>query len=123
MLLEWQKGKDSFWKQYLDSMPSVRFFCHWSDEDIVAVQDQSLIIGTKEYKEDIEYQWGLFRECMLKHPEVFEERTIDYEIFMKLYGQVGTRCFNIGNDMYAMVPMADNYNHSHFAVEYMVISK
>ena len=22
-----------------------------------------------------------------------------------------------------MVPMADNYNHSHFAIEYMVISK
>ena len=60
---------------------------------------------------------------MLKHCDVFEDKTVDYDVFLRIYGHVGTRCFNIGNDRYAMVPMADNYNHSHFAVEYMIITK
>ena len=60
---------------------------------------------------------------MLTNVEVFEERTARYEIFLKIYSQVATRCFDIGNGEYAMVPMADNYNHSHKSVEYYVISK
>ena len=48
---------------------------------------------------------------------------MDHTIFLRIYAQVATRCFNIGDDQYAMVPMADNYNHSHFSIEYMVISK
>ena len=71
MLLEWQKGEDSFWKQYLDSLPNTTFFCHWDKQSIEATQDESLINATVEYREDIEYQWGLFRELLLTNVEVF----------------------------------------------------
>ena len=123
MLLEWQKGEDSFWKQYLDSLPVAPFFCHWDKQAIEATQDEALISSAVEYREDVEYQWDLFRELMLTSPEVFEERTATYEVFLRIYGQVATRCFDIGNGEFAMVPMADNYNHSHMSVEYYVISK
>ena len=59
----------------------------------------------------------------MTNTDVFEERTADYQVFIKIYSQVATRCFDIGAGVYAMVPMADNYNHSHKAVEYYVISR
>ena len=71
MLLEWQKGDDSFWKQYLDSMPPAQFFCHWNEANIAEVQDKSLIIQTIEHREDITYQWSLFKECLRNHSYIF----------------------------------------------------
>ena len=95
MLVEWQKGEDSFWRQYIESLPQVAFFAHWRKEDIEATQDESLILASKEQKEDIEYQWSLFKECMLKNTNVFEERTMDPDVFLRIYAQVATRCFHI----------------------------
>ena len=50
MLYEHQKGDDSFWKPYLDLMPDVNFFCHWSEDLIVETQDKNMIMYATEYK-------------------------------------------------------------------------
>ena len=33
---EYNKKEESFWKPYLDLMPMVKFFCHWSEDLIMA---------------------------------------------------------------------------------------
>ena len=67
-------------------MPPAQFFCHWNEANIAEVQDKSLIIQTIEHREDITYQWSLFKECLLKHSYIFWEKTVDYEVFLKIYG-------------------------------------
>ena len=42
LIYEHLKGADSFWKPYLDLMPDVNFFCHWSEELVEATQDPNL---------------------------------------------------------------------------------
>ena len=99
------------------------FFCHWDESDIRAVQDQSLIIAARKYKEEIDQEWAVLRACMLRFPDIFEEKTIDEELFLKVYAQVCTRCFDLDYGRTAMIPMADNYNHYHNEVEFDLVNK
>ena len=32
IMYEFTKGEGSFWKPYLDLMPNVIFFCHWTED-------------------------------------------------------------------------------------------
>ena len=34
LLYEQQKGEESFWKPYLDTLPDFKFFCLWDEEVI-----------------------------------------------------------------------------------------
>lgn len=36
LLYENQLGDKSFWKPYIDLMPETKFFCHWSEDLIMA---------------------------------------------------------------------------------------
>ena len=35
LIYEYIKGEESFWKPYLDLMPDVIFFCHWTEDLVV----------------------------------------------------------------------------------------
>lgn len=50
LLYEHVQGEQSFWKPYLDLMPDVKFFCHWTDDLILATQDSNLLQYATEYK-------------------------------------------------------------------------
>ena len=60
---------------------------------------------------------------MLKYPSIFYQKSINRAIFTKFYAQVCTRCFGWELPTTAMVPMADNYNHSDCTVVHEVIQK
>ena len=53
---------------------------------------------------------------MGKYPEIFDERSLGSQLFYKFYAQVCTRCFGWGLPSTAMIPMADNCNHSDVSV-------
>ena len=43
LIYEYNLKEESFWKPYIDLMPNVKFFCHWSEHLILATQDSNLI--------------------------------------------------------------------------------
>ena len=60
---------------------------------------------------------------MMKYSSVFEPRTIDFNLYKRIYSQVMTRCFNTSLYGTAMVPMSDMYNHYHYWAEIVFVVK
>lgn len=116
MLHEYQKGKDSFWFPYLNLLPDVEFFCNWPGEDLKATEDENLVQEAINYKRDIELEWKELELVMLSYPQHFKLEIIDRHLFMRIFAQVCSRCFGWGLPTTAMIPMADNLNHSHISV-------
>ena len=111
LLHEYNLGEDSFWKPYIDLMPDVKFFCHWTEKEILETQDMHIATYAREYREEIEADWLDMKTCMRKYPDIFKSSTIDEKLFYKFYAQVCTRCFGWGLPSTTMIPMADNCNH------------
>lgn len=122
IIYEFSKGADSFWKPYLDLMPFVRFFCHWSKDLINATQDPRLILDSLDYKDELALEWLELRDVLRKYPEVFPESVVNSDLFYKFYAQVCTRCFGWGLPSTSMIPMADNCNHSDVTVVQEIIN-
>ena len=97
-------------------MPDVKFFCHWPEEMIVATQDMNLMQYATEYKQELHEEWTELASVMAKYPDVFPHNAISPDLFYKFYAQVCTRCFGWGLPSTAMIPMADNCNHSDMTV-------
>ena len=123
LIYEWQLGDESFWKPYIDLMPDVKFFCHWSEADIIETQDYHLIQHANEYKRELFEEWTEMAQAMGKYPNVFEHKSLAPEVFYKFYAQVCTRCFGWGLPSTAMIPMADNHNHSDVTVVQEIVHK
>ena len=62
-------------------------------------------------------------ECMLRYPNVFEEETVNFDLFTLVYGQIWTRCFDTTLVKTALVPCADMYNHCHYGSDFRCIVK
>lgn len=60
---------------------------------------------------------------MAKYPDVFQHSSMENKVFYKFYAQVCTRCFGWGLPTTAMIPMADNCNHSDVTVVQEIIHK
>ena len=57
MLFEYQKGRASFWFPYLNLLPDVEFFCHWTPAQLAATDDLGLVEEAQSYKADVELEW------------------------------------------------------------------
>ena len=61
--------------------------------------------------------------CMSKYPEIFQHKSLTFDVFTKFYAQVCTRCFGWGLPSTAMIPAADNHNHSDVTVVQEIVHK
>ena len=59
-MYERQKGPDSFWAPYLNIMPEVTFFCEWSFDALLAVQDPTLLKDAEAFREHLFLSWMQF---------------------------------------------------------------
>ena len=50
---EMSRGIESYWYPYLVSMPTVRFTCLWSHEEIKACQDSFVTMYLREYRSEL----------------------------------------------------------------------
>lgn len=116
MLFEYQKGKESFWFPYLNLLPEVEFFCNWDPKFLQATDDIGLVEEALAYKEDIEAEWKEVELLLLRYPQHFCLQLVDRNLFMRVFAQVCSRCFGWGLPTTAMIPMADNLNHSYVSV-------
>jgi len=85
LIYEYNKKEESFWKPYLDLMPNVKFFCHWSEEFILATQDPNLIQYATEYKQELHEEWTQFANCLAKYSDVFPHSSCEPGVFYKFY--------------------------------------
>ena len=123
LIFEHQLGEESFWKPYIDLMPDVKFFCFWSEPEILATQDTNLFQHAREYKKELQQEWMELVHCLAKYPEIFKIESMRPELFFKFYAQVCTRCFGWGLPSTAMIPMADNLNHSDVTIVQEIVTK
>ena len=76
-----------------------------------------------EYKNEVISEWGAIAETLKKYPQVFKPETVSIKLFKHLYAQVCTRCFGWGLPYCAMIPLADNLNHSDVSIMNEVVNK
>ena len=62
-------------------------------------------------------------QVLSKYPDIFKHSTLNPDLFYKFYAQVCTRCFGWGLPSTAMIPMADNCNHSDVTVVQEIVHK
>lgn len=60
---------------------------------------------------------------MAFYPYIFPMSQVNSSLFYKFYAQVCTRCFGWGLPSTAMIPMADNHNHSDVTVVQEILNK
>jgi hypothetical protein len=53
LFYELSLGQRSYWFPYLIQMPTVQFTCHWSQEDILLMQDFEIEDELEEYAVEI----------------------------------------------------------------------
>ena len=51
-------------------MPDITFFCDWSEADIAACQDHSMLRTNFLYRRDLNAQWKLLVPVLKRYPEV-----------------------------------------------------
>ena len=61
---------------------------------------------------EIQDYWHSFQNVLHSNKHVFQDKLIDYMLFVNIYKKVRTRAFNYGVHSVAMIPMADNLNHN-----------
>ena len=122
LLYEITLGKDSYWYHFLRMMPTVKFTCFWTQEEIDSAWSPALKNRLKKYKESVVKEWYRFKKVLRKYPLVIPDQFVDKELFYNLYGQASTRCFGYGLPSTMMVPMADNINHSSVSVSHEVMN-
>lgn len=57
ILYEYQLGTESFWYPYINILPDVTFFCHWTPDQLAELDDRTLMIETEQYRNDVELEW------------------------------------------------------------------
>jgi hypothetical protein len=68
LLYEHTKGEASYWYPYIILMPNVTFFCHWSDEEVKAVDCPALQMETDMYRTEVDIEWEEICKIMVQYP-------------------------------------------------------
>ena len=77
----------------------------------------------REYKNELAHEWIELSNVLALYPHIFPPSKYNSDLFYKFYSQVCTRCFGWGLPSTAMIPMADNHNHSDVTVVQEILNK
>lgn len=112
-------GVESFWYPYIKMLPDPATICKWSDAQLKELQDDSLVrtARTKRNRSRLRYL-RLFNRLRNRFPEDFPEDTYTEDLFRWASLTVAARAFGRRLDYMALVPFADNLNHSNVQTKY-----
>ena len=85
LMYEIGRGKKSYWYPYLVSMPTVRFSCFWSHEEIMHIQDKAILERMIEYRKSLRKEWKDFSIILKKNYKVFPLHIINEGLFYNVY--------------------------------------
>jgi len=124
------KGEKSFWKPYIDILPSVEEVnptFAWPDEDLEFLKGSPVVPATKslqiklqkEYESFIGGEGGLCE----RFPDKFPREAFTYENWVWAFTNLFSRAIRLRNlkdgEGLALVPYADLINHSPFSSAYV----
>lgn len=127
VMMEMRKGPESFWFPYFEVISWSDLPMLWQSTEIEEFQDPVLIATIKAYRKDFDDEWRLVYEAIKNHEDLFpaismEEKSY-YELFIRAFCSVVTRCFGWGLPTTTMVPFADFINHHNVDSSYEFICR
>jgi len=116
LLFEHNKGDSSFFKPYLDILPSldeINPLFWWSDEDLQLLQGSPTLSACQQLREKLMREYTYLEKHII--PQIPNLARIDFRQFQWAFGILFSRaiCFP-STKRIALVPYADLLNHSPF---------
>eukprot|EP00039_Didymoeca_costata_P029448 m.24706 g.24706 ORF g.24706 m.24706 type:complete len:443 (-) comp7633_c0_seq1:913-2241(-) len=115
-----RNNPNSFWKPYIDTLPT-EFEgqpLFWEDDKVLLMQSRNVIQQIANSKSWLTTQYTQIMQKLIKdYPELFSAEANTFEMFKRAYYLVLSRVFDVGdptdaNDhMFALLPFVDLVNH------------
>ena len=111
LIIEEEKGNESFYKPYLDILPDNDFIILWTKSDLEQLDDEKMIdsVNMLCYEINDEYK-KIVSNSKFKH--------LSKDKFIFFYSHVQSREFYIDDMTSALVPLAELFNHDTVKTRY-----
>jgi len=127
LIKERSKGADSFWKPYIDVLPSleeVNPTVVWSEDELAALEGSPLVSATLSLRLKLQKEFEtLQQDIFSKHPDLFPPEVFNLDSYRWAFVILFSRaiCLNglEGGPQVALVPYADLFNHNPFASSFI----
>ncbi len=112
ILYEFQKGKDSIWFNYINTLPKeLDFLALWKEEELEFLEENGLVCEAKRnYVKDLE-EFEVFRKIAIKYPQFFKEGTFERENYMWIKSILQNRTFWGKYKYLSLIPFVDMFNY------------
>ncbi|CAM9474238.1 unnamed protein product, partial [Chrysoparadoxa australica] len=123
------KGADSFWKPYIDILPTVDevypTYC-WTQEDLDSLEGSPVVRATESMKLKLRKEYEALLEpggVIYKHKDMFPTEVYTYDNFEWAFAMLFSRAIRLtslsSGEAIALIPYADLFNHNPFANSYI----
>ena len=119
------KGRYSFWKPYIDSLPkdTGSLYSCWESSELTELQDEFLIQEVKvnapsQRRMIFETIYGILEKIQAPFKLVTNEGSLTFSLFCWALETVLCRSFGRRLKYISMVPLADNLNHNNVQTKY-----
>jgi hypothetical protein len=124
LIRERSKGKKSFWKAYLDTLPTendLRLVFRWKLSDIIFLKGSKILLATNYLKKKIDFQFNNLEEKIFKQNRlIFPENIFNLQSWEWAMTLLFSRAIYLQNSKkIALVPYADFLNHNPFSTSYI----
>mmetsp|Transcript_15842 Transcript_15842/g.20937 ORF Transcript_15842/g.20937 Transcript_15842/m.20937 type:complete len:506 (+) Transcript_15842:53-1570(+) len=127
LIKERSKGESSFWKPYIDVLPTleeVNPTIVWSEEDLATLEGSPLVSATISLKLKLKKEFETLNEDIFqKYPDIFPADVFNLEAYKWAFVMLFSRAICINNledgPAIALVPYADLFNHNPFASSFI----
>eukprot|EP01038_Epipyxis_sp_PR26KG_P017361 gene17361-23978_t len=119
LMYEFSKNTESFFHPYLQILPEPGNSSEWSEEQLIWLQDDRMIIRTKNRRTLIQ---NLYNKCVLplceNYKDKFPVEIFTFTLFKFCWNSVQARAFGRRLPWTALVPFADCLNHNNLQTKY-----
>ena len=120
LLYEAEKGIESDWHVYLQTLPlDPPQVVYWPAESLSQLQDESLTREAMSQFRLLKAYWRQIRETVLSHPKLFTPEMVTWDKFKWAEGVVSSRAFGDGRMSHSLCPVAEFLNHHNNATGYV----
>lgn len=127
LIKERSKGSDSFWKPYIDVLPTIQEVnptIVWAEEDLAALKGSPIISATISLQKKLDAEYKMLQNDIFnKYPSTFSPEVFNLESYKWAFVILFSRaiCINSLEDgpAVALVPYADLFNHNPFASSFI----
>ncbi|CAM9809509.1 unnamed protein product, partial [Phaeothamnion confervicola] len=123
------KGEDSFWKPYIDVLPTSQdvFPTYvWAEEELALLEGSPVLAATESMKRKLRAEYAALQDLFQRLPDKFPADIFTFDAFEWAFSVLFSRAIRLGSlttgasgEAVALVPYADLFNHNPFANSYI----